>query len=54
MTFAEEADIILKKFKGLHDDDPSVMQVGVVPHSEVLAVQGQSSPCGKKPDSNLI
>ena len=37
---AQEAEIKLKKYKSLKDDDQSVMQVSAVPHSEVLAVQG--------------
>ena len=31
-------------YEDLNDDDPSVMHVSAVPHSEVLAVQGQCSP----------
>ena len=42
MTLAHEAEIKLKKFEGLNDDGPSVMQVSAVPLSEVLAVQEQS------------
>ena len=54
MTLAQEAEIKLKKYKGSNDDDPSVMHVSVVPHSEVLAVQRQSSPHGNNQDSNQI
>ena len=31
-----------EKYEGLSNDYPSVIQNGAVPHSEVLAVQGQS------------
>ena len=41
-------------YKGLNDDDPSLTQLLAVPHSEVLAVQGQSSPHGNKQDSYQI
>ena len=40
-----------KKYKGLNEDDPSIMQVITVLHLEVLAVQGQSS---LPADSNQI
>ena len=42
MTLAQEAEIRYKKYDGLDDDDPSVMQISSVPHSEVLAFQRQS------------
>ena len=41
MTLPQEAEIKLKRYEGLNDNDPSVMQVSAVPHSEVLAVKGQ-------------
>ena len=43
MTLAQELQINLIKYKGLNYYDSSVMQVSAVPHSEVLAVQGQSN-----------
>ena len=43
-----------QKYKGFNDDDPSVMQVNAVPHSELLAVQGQNSLLGNIQDSNQI
>ena len=54
MTLAQEAEMKLKKYEGLNDDYPSAMQVSVVPHSEVLAVQGQSDLLGNNLDSNQI
>ena len=54
MILAQEAEIKLKKYIGLNDDDPSVMQASAVPHSEVLTVQGQSSLHGNNIDSNQI
>ena len=41
MTLAQEAEIKLKKYEGLNDDVPSLMQVSAILHSEVMAVQGQ-------------
>ena len=52
ITLAQEAEIKLKKYKGLIDDNSSVMQVNSVPHSEILAVQGRSSPQGNNLNSN--
>ena len=52
MTLAQEAEIRLKKYEGLNGYDPSVMQATDVWHSEVLAVQGQSSPHGNNLESN--
>ena len=42
MILAQEAEIKLRKYEGLNDDDPSVLQVSAICHSEVLAEQGQS------------
>ena len=44
----------IKKYDDQSDDDPLVMQVNAVPHSEVLPVQGQSSQHGNSPHSNQI
>ena len=54
MTLAQEAENKLKKYKGLNDDDPSVIYVTTVPHSEVLAVQGQNGLSGNTQGSNQI
>ena len=43
-----------KKYKSLNDNDPLVTQVSAVPHSDMLAVQGQSSSHGTSQDSNQI
>ena len=52
MTLPQERENILKKYKGLTDDDPSVIEVSAVPCSEVFAVQGQHCPLGSTDDSN--
>ena len=39
MTLAHEAEIKLKKYEDLHDNDANLCSL----HSEVLTVQGQSS-----------
>ena len=54
MTLAQETEINIKKYGYINDDDPSVIQVSTVPHSEVFAVQGQSSLHGNNPYSNQI
>ena len=43
-----------KKYEGLKGDDPSVMQVSAVPHSDMLAVQGQRSQYENNLASNQI
>ena len=52
MILAQEAEIKLKRYKGLNDDDPSVMQVSTVPHSKELAIQVQRSPYQKIQDNS--
>ena len=42
MALAKQAEIKLKMYEGLNDDDPSVMQVSTLLHSELMAIQGQS------------
>ena len=54
MNLTQEAEIKLQKYKGLNDDDPSVMQVSEVPYSEVLAVQGRNGPPGNTQGSNQV
>ena len=54
MTPVQAAEIKLKKYEGLNDDDPLVMQVSEVPHLEVLIVQGQSGLHGNNPYSNQV
>ena len=54
MTLAQEAENKLKKYEALNNDDPSVMLLSAVPHSEVLDVQGQSHPLRNTKDSNQI
>ena len=56
MTFAQEAEIGCKEYKGLNDDDPSVMQVAAVLHSDVLAEQWANCSAKKhvKNESGLI
>ena len=54
MTIAQETEIKPKKDEGLNDSDPSAMQVSAVPHSEMLAIQGQCSPYGNNQDGNQI
>ena len=54
MTLAEKAEIKLKKYKSLNYDDPSVMQVSAVPHSEEWAVQGKISLSGNTQGNNQI
>ena len=54
MTLAQEAENRFKKYEDLNVYYPSVMQVCEVPHSEVLAVQGQSSLHVNNLDSNQI
>ena len=39
MTLAQEVEIKLKKYEGLDHDDPSVMYISSIPHSEVLDIQ---------------
>ena len=34
MTLEQEAEIIMKKYEGLNDDDPPVMQISSIPQSE--------------------
>ena len=53
LTLAQEAGIKLKKCEGL-SNDPSVMQISAVLHSEVLAVQGQSGQPGSTQNINQI
>ena len=43
MPLAQDAQIKLTKYDSLNNDDPSVMEVSAVPHSDILAVQGKSS-----------
>ena len=43
MILPEKAEIKLKKYKGLNDDDLSVMLLVQFHTRKVLAVQGQSS-----------
>ena len=43
ITIAQETGIKFKTYKGPNDDDPSILKMSTVSHSEVLAVQGQSS-----------
>ena len=41
MCLAQEAEITLKKYYGLNDDDPSVMQINSVLQSERIVIQGK-------------
>ena len=43
-----------KKCKGLNDDDPTVMQISAVPHSEVLVVHEQNGLPRNTQGSNQI
>ena len=52
MTLSQEAEIKLKKHKGLNDDNPWVIQVSATLHSEGMAVQGQSNPPRNTEDNN--
>ena len=54
MTLAQEAESKHKKYEGLNDDDPLVMKISSVPHSEALVVQGQSGQPGKTQHINHI
>ena len=54
MTLGHEAEVKLKRCKGLHNDDPSVMHASAVPHSEDLAVHAQSGPSRNAQDSNQM
>ena len=36
MNSAQEAEIKFKRYEGLNDDDPSVMQISSIPHLEVM------------------
>ena len=38
MTLAQEAEIKLKKYKSLNDDDPSVMQVNTIPQPDPIVM----------------
>ena len=42
MTSAQEAEIKLKTYEGLNDNDPSGIQIHVVPYSKEMTLQGES------------
>ena len=48
MTLAQEAEIKLKKYDRLNDDDPSVMQISSILQSEVMTIQGQNGQSGNQ------
>ena len=54
MTPDQEAEIKLKEYESLNDDDPSVMQVSAIPLSEVMAVQGKSDLPRNNQDNNQV
>ena len=39
-TLTKEVQIKVRKYKGLNDDDPSVMQISSVPHTKIQVFQG--------------
>ena len=45
MTLPQVAEIKLKKYEGMNDDNPSVMQVNSVSQSDsiIIAIQGQGT-----------
>ena len=42
MTLAQEVEIKLEKYKGLNNNEPSVMPISSISLSEVMAIQGQN------------
>ena len=52
MILAQEVKIKLKKYEGLNNDDPSIMQISSIPHSKVLAILGQNSQFGNAQNMN--
>ena len=52
MTLAQEAEIKLKKYKGLNDDDPSLLQISSIPYPEVMPIQGESGQTGSMQNMN--
>ena len=54
ITLAVEEEIKLYKYDGLNDDDPSVMKVNAIPHSEVIAVRGKVTCPKNNPDNNQV
>ena len=52
MTLFQEVKTKPKKYEGLNADDPSVIQISSIPHSEELAVQWQNCQLGNTQNMN--
>ena len=55
MNLAHEAEIKLKKkYEGLNDDDPSLLQISAILHSEEMAVQEHSDSSRNTQDNYQV